>query len=187
MGLAVSARAGAEGTIERALAVLRSPDTLTVSVGTIFPLVLPYETGALGPFGPCVGASLGWRVNGHAKVVTSANAGMLFADGLRRYTGSLDVGLRVAPWRRGLWLGFGLGVTAFVEKIGVALPDRMASATDPGFMVTGDLRIGVDVGKWELALGYDHVLRTSPYYKLYDGDEELPFWGTFMVWTGRRL
>jgi hypothetical protein len=123
------------------------------------------------------------------QVVASADTGMLLASGARRYLGSLGVGVRVSPWRRGpLWVQLGLGTTGYVERIGVVLPERMVSATDVGAVLTGDLAVGVRiVQRWEVAVGYDHIVWPLPYYKVYAGSESLPFRGAGMVWIGRQL
>jgi hypothetical protein len=59
----------------------------------------------------------------------------------------------------------------------VVLPGKTIRSTDTGVVLTGDLRVGVSARRWEIAVGWDHILRLTPYYQRYEGEEELPFWG----------
>ena len=170
----------AEGRAARARAALGAP-TVTVRAGARVPLVRLYIGG------PAAGVSLDWALTPHTQVVASADAGLFLADGARRYLGVLGAGVRVAPWRRGPWLQVGLGTTGHIERIGVVLPGKTIRSTDTGVVLTGDLRVGVSARRWEIAVGWDHILRLTPYYQRYEGEEELPFWGTAMAWVGRQL
>lgn len=183
--LIASLTGGAEagpGEGSRALATLRSAD-VTVSAGAVLPLLLLFEYP-----GPAAAVTLAWRLTERTQLVASVDIGGVHADGRRRYLGSLGVGVRASPWQRGpLWAQLGLGTTGFVERIGVVLPDRMVRATDVGAALTTDLALGVRVARWEVAIGYDHIVWPRHYYQVYGGSAAVPFRGTGMVWVGRQL
>lgn len=163
------------------LARIGSPD-VTVQAGAVLPLLLLYEFP-----GPFAGVSVEWRTRWPAWLVAGADVGVVHADGSRRYLGSLGAGVRLRPRRNGPWVQLGLGVTGFVERVGLVLPDRVVRATDTGAILTGDVALGVRVMRWELAVSYDHVLAPKPFYETYMGSEALPLVGAAMAWFGREL
>lgn len=160
---------------------LRSPE-ITVSVGAVLPVFVVYEFP-----GPWASVSAAWKLHPHAQLVASADLGVMFASGARRYIGSMGAGIRVAPWRNGPWAQLGLGTMGFVERIGILLPERTVTATDVGVKLTADLALGARVGAWEFAVGWDHFIVPLHYYEHYTGDESLPYRGNFMAWFGRQL
>lgn len=167
------------------------PQTITVNLGAAFPVFLLYEVP-----GPLASVALAWPLwREQVQFVASADLGMVFADGLRRYSAGLGAGVRVAPGRRGpVWLRLGLGTTGWVERVGVILPERSASATDVGALLTANIALGLQsparsglLRGWELGLGWNHNLLPSPFYQSYTGTEAQPNRGTAMVWLGRQL
>lgn len=180
------AAAQSEPTAERgrsARSSWRSP-AITVSAGAVFPLFLLFEVP-----GPMVQVSLAWPLRSHLDLVASAETGFVLKSGVIRFPGSIGGGVRATISRRvPVWAQLGLGVTGYVERIGVMLPARDLHAYDTGAMVTSDLAIGVTAARWQLAIAYHRNLAVSgPQDEVYHGEEGQRFDGTMMVTIGRRL
>jgi len=168
-----------------ALEALGAPHA-TLRVGVLLPMFLIYELP-----GPLAGVALEWPISERLGVVARGELGALFFDGSQRYVGKLGVGIRVAPWPRSPvapWALLGLGAAGYAERISVVLPERVASATDLGGSLTADLAVGVHfLQRWELGVGWDHIIWPLPYYETYQGTESLPNRGTALVWLGVQL
>lgn len=159
----------------------RSP-SITVGAGAVLTLFLPYEFP-----GPWLSASVAWPIREHLELVASADTGVIVAAGSTRFLGGLGGGVRVSPWWR-IWGQLGLGMTGYVERIGLVLPDREVRATDVGVALTGDVSIGFRVTRrWEIVVGYDHQLLWTGPEKMEIGTETLPHIGTGMLSIGRQL
>lgn len=167
------------------LQALGSPD-ITLRTGVVLPVFLIYELP-----GPLLGLTLEWPTSEHVHVVARAELGATFFDGSQRYLGKLGAGARLTPWPGALvspWVQLGLGTTGYVERIGVVLPERVASATDVGVLLTADAAIGARFGRrWEIGLSWDHIIWPLPYYEVYSGAESLPNRGTAVLWLGMAL
>jgi hypothetical protein len=168
-----------------ALDALLSPE-VTVRVGALFPMFLIYEIP-----GPMVGLTLGWPMNEHLQVIGRVEAGAVFFEGAQRYMGTLGAGFRATPWPRwpvSPWLQVGLGTTGYVERIGIVLPERVATAVDVGGLLTADVALGARIAeRWELGVGWDHIVWPLPYYEVYTGTESQPYRGNAMAWIGVHL
>lgn len=129
-----------------------------VQAGTVLSVFLPYEFP--GPWG---GAAIAWPVSARTRVVASADLGAVFASGSTRVLMSVGLGARVAPSPCvPVWAQLGVGVTGYVERIGVVLPARDVTAVDGGVAATVDLAIGVALtSRWEVAFTYDHRMLSS--------------------------
>jgi hypothetical protein len=164
------------------------PPSVTVNAGAVLPMFLLYEKP-----GPWVGTSLAWSMRDRVELVASADTGVLVAIGATRFLVSLALGARISPSRCvPLWVQLGVGVTGFVERIGVVLPERTLRAIDRGIALTGDLAIGVRVTpRWEIVVAYDQQLVSSePGGFARPGGsshETIPFIATATVSIGRQL
>jgi hypothetical protein len=162
--------------------------TVTVNAGAMLPVFLLYESP-----GPWVGASVVWARDEHVQLVASSDVGLLAVSGSTRIPLSVGCGARFTAHRRvPLWVQLGVGLTGYVERIGVALPERTLRETDRGAALTADLAIGLRITRrWELAVGYDHQLLSSEPStiapRVRQPHETLPFLGTATVSVGSRL
>ncbi|MBX3219048.1 MAG: hypothetical protein KF795_00935 [Labilithrix sp.] len=186
MGLTRQAHAEADSPQRSGrLDVLRSPE-VTVRAGAVFPMFLIYENP-----GPLAGVTLGWRLAQRLELVARGEAGALFFDGIQRYQAKLGVGVRLMPWPKwpvSPWVQLGVGTTAHAERVGVVLPERTASATDFGAVVTADASLGVRiVQRFEVGLGWDHIVVPWSYYSVYMGNEADPHRGYALAWFGVKL
>ncbi|MBX3198948.1 MAG: hypothetical protein KF850_35570 [Labilithrix sp.] len=165
--------------------MLGSPE-VTLRAGAVFPMFLIYENP-----GPLVGVTLGWRLARPLQLVARGEAGALFFDGIQRYQAKLGAGVRLMPWPRAPmspWVQLGLGTTAHAERASVVLPERTASATELGAVITADAAVGVRIAqRIEIGLGWDHIIVPWSYYNVYTGNESDPHRGYALAWFGVKL
>ena len=157
---------------------------ITVRAGAVLPMFLPYEFP-----GPLVAVSAAWPLRDHLQVVATVDTGVLAAAGTTRIMTGLGVGVRAtAPRPVPLWAQLGVGVTGYVERIGVELPAREVTATDLGAALTLDAAIGIRFPwRWELVIAYDQQLVTSEPGDILPERETLTYVGTASVTIGREL
>jgi hypothetical protein len=161
---------------------------VTVNAGAVLPVFLLYESP-----GPWVAASVVWAKDEHVQLVANADVGVLAVSGATRIPMSIGAGARVTAHRYvPVWVQLGVGLTVYVERIGVALPERTLRETDRGAALTADLAIGLRVTRrWEVVVGYDHQLVSSELSaiapRVRQPHETLPFLGTAMISVGRQL
>lgn len=157
-----------------------APDEVTVTAGALFPSFLIYENIV-----PWAGAEVAWRAGAQMKWVANAGMSMVWVDGSQRFLHPIGMSWRVFPWERiGPWIQLGVGAIPYIERISVALPERIATTTDVGATVTAKLQFGLRIVNFEIGVGADFNLLPTPFYSKYSGTETLPWDDTLMVWIG---
>ncbi len=157
--------------------------TYAIGVGAQVSLFLVYELP-----GPWLTAAARWPIARRLELVAGADAGLLYATGSTRFTGSLGGAGRLTPAPRvPIWLQLGLGVSGFTERMSVVFPDRAVRTTDVGAALTGDVAIGVRVRRWQLALAWKHQLVSTEPEEAEIGTETLRHRGTLGIAIGRDL
>lgn len=154
---------------------------ITVRAGSVLPMFILYEYP-----GAMAAGTFAWRVHERIELVATTDLGVLVTSGATRFLHSLGVGARITQWR--CWAQLGLGVTGYVERIGVVLPARTVRTVDRGAALTADLAIGFRITpKLDFAIEYDHQLAWTGPNRRRDDHETLPHVGTALATFGWRL